>query len=182
MRSCGSMMRRANVLWTRQFGTGAATSPVGERGQRRQRAGRGLHERRLAGAIQRRRPGRVCAEIRCGGRRGLDASVRDREQRPRPSVSVGSDGSVLVAGHTDGTLPGQSSAGGYDAFVRKYDAAGAEVWTRQFGSANADYALSVSVGSDGSVLVAGSDGRHPSGAVQRRRTKRVCAEVRCGGR
>ena len=39
------------------------------------------------------------------------------------SVSVGSDGSVLVAGYTQGTLPGQSSAGFQDAFVRKYDAA-----------------------------------------------------------
>jgi uncharacterized protein (UPF0548 family) len=74
------------------------------------------------------------------------------------SVSVGSDGSVLVAGYTTGTLPGQSSAGSWDAFVRKYDAAGAEVWTRQLGTAGDDYAYSVSVGSDGSVLVAGFAG------------------------
>jgi hypothetical protein len=63
---------------------------------------------------------------------------------------------------TQGTLPGQSSAGGADAFVRKYDAAGAEVWTRQFGTASGDFAYSVSVGSDGSVLVAGNtDGTLP---------------------
>ncbi|MBP7682915.1 MAG: SBBP repeat-containing protein, partial [Deltaproteobacteria bacterium] len=74
------------------------------------------------------------------------------------SVSVGSDGSVLVAGYTGGTLPGQSSAGGIDAFVRTYDAAGTELWTRQFGSASTDIAYSVSVGSDGSVLVAGHTG------------------------
>jgi hypothetical protein len=73
-------------------------------------------------------------------------------------VSVGSDGSVLVAGYTGGTLPGQSSAGGIDAFVRTYDAAGTELWTRQFGSASTDIAYSVSVGSDGSVLVAGHTG------------------------
>ncbi len=71
------------------------------------------------------------------------------------SVSVGSDGSVLVAGYTEGTLPGQTNAGQYDSFVRKYDVAGAEVWTRQFGTAGTDNALSVSLGSDGSVLVAG---------------------------
>ena len=34
------------------------------------------------------------------------------------SVGVGSDGRVLVAGSTNGTLPGQASAGSYDAFVR----------------------------------------------------------------
>jgi WD40 repeat protein len=79
------------------------------------------------------------------------------------SVSVGSDGSVLVAGSTFGTFSGQSSAGGGDAFVRKYDAAGTQLWTRQFGTASTDYAYSVSVGSDGSVLVAGSTGGTFSG-------------------
>jgi catalase len=70
------------------------------------------------------------------------------------SVSVGSDGSVLVAGYTLGDLVG-TSAGGYDAFVRKYDAAGTVLWTQQFGTTAFDAAQSVSVGSDGSVLVAG---------------------------
>jgi hypothetical protein len=111
-RLCGSTMRRAPSSGRASLGPRAATRPVGERGQRRQRAGRGVHGRHLSGAIERRRPGRVCAEVRCGGRRGLDAPVWDREQRLAYSVSVGSDGSVLVAGHTDGTFPGQSSAGG----------------------------------------------------------------------
>jgi hypothetical protein len=237
-RLCGSTMRRAPSSGRASLGPRARPRPVGERGQRRQRAGRGVHGRHLSGAIERRRPGRVCAEVRCGGRRGLDAPVWDREQRLAYSVSVGSDGSVLVAGHTDGTfpgqssagsttrlcgstmrraprsgraslgarhrlrpvgergqrrqragrgytdgtLPGQSSAGGSDAFVRKYDAAGAEVWTRQFGTASNDSPQSVSVGSDGSVLVAGyTDGTLP-GQSSAGGNRRVCAEVRCGGR
>jgi len=45
------------------------------------------------------------------------------------------DDYVYVAGYTTGTLPGQVSAGGQDAFVRKYDAAGNLLWTRQFGTA-----------------------------------------------
>ena len=49
-------------------------------------------------------------------------------------VAVDASG-VYVAGVTSGTLPGQTSTGGGDAFVRKYDAAGTEVWTRQFGTA-----------------------------------------------
>jgi fibronectin type 3 domain-containing protein len=39
-----------------------------------------------------------------------------------------------VAGQTDGTLPGQTKSGVWDPFVRKYDAAGTELWTRQFGT------------------------------------------------
>ena len=68
-------------------------------------------------------------------------------------VSVDSSG-VYVAGFTGGTLPGQSSAGFTDAFVRKYDLAGTEVWTRQFGSPSLDEARGVSVDSSG-VYVAG---------------------------
>ena len=43
---------------------------------------------------------------------------------------------VYVVGRTDGTLPGQTRPvlGYSHAFVRKYDAAGTEVWTRQFGA------------------------------------------------
>jgi hypothetical protein len=48
-----------------------------------------------------------------------------------------------------------TSAGDNDAFVRKYDAAGKVLWTQQFGTSANDYARSVSVGSYGSVLVAG---------------------------
>src|SRR5688572_4872510 len=39
------------------------------------------------------------------------------------------DGSdVYVAGNVQGGLPGQTWAGGADAYVRKYDASGAIIW------------------------------------------------------
>jgi len=61
---------------------------------------------------------------------------------------------VYVAGFTPGTL-GQSSAGGTDAFVRKYDVNGSEQWTRQFGASNDDEALAMA--SDGTnIYVVGS--------------------------
>ena len=44
------------------------------------------------------------------------------------------DTGIYVAGVTSGTLPGQTNAGGTDAFVRKYSLSGDLVWTRQFGS------------------------------------------------
>ena len=63
---------------------------------------------------------------------------------------------IYVAGWTSGTLPGQTSAGDYgDAFVRKYDANGNEIWTRQFGTAGYDYACSITA-DDSGIYVAGS--------------------------
>jgi hypothetical protein len=41
---------------------------------------------------------------------------------------------VYVAGATQGTLPGQTSAGGQDCYLRAYDLSGTHLWTRQFGS------------------------------------------------
>src|SRR5262245_7281702 len=68
-------------------------------------------------------------------------------------VAVDASG-VYVAGRTSGTLPGQTSAGGVDALVRKFDSAGSVVWTRQFGSSGSDYANGVAANAAG-VYVAG---------------------------
>jgi len=65
------------------------------------------------------------------------------------------DGSgVYVAGTTRGALQGQTNAGGADMFIRKYDAAGKEMWTRQFGTVEYDHARAISV-HDAGVYVAG---------------------------
>ena len=75
------------------------------------------------------------------------------------ALGVSSDSSgVYVVGQTRGTLPGQSSAGRDDAFIRKYDAGGTEQWTRQFGSSRPDSALGVSVDSSGVYIVGHSPG------------------------
>lgn len=67
------------------------------------------------------------------------------------------DSGVYVVGTTLGSLPGQTSAGGGDAFIRKLDSSGTEVWTRQFGTGGGDWDEAHSVFVDGSgVYVAGS--------------------------
>jgi len=71
------------------------------------------------------------------------------------SVSVDSGGRVKVAGYTSGTLPGQTSAGGNDAFATELDASGALQWTRQFGTSSSETGWAVSVASSGAVYVAG---------------------------
>jgi hypothetical protein len=57
---------------------------------------------------------------------------------------------AYVTGYVGRRLPGLEWAGGRDAFLRKYDASGAEVWTRQFGSSEIDNGEGVAT--DGSDL------------------------------
>lgn len=71
-------------------------------------------------------------------------------------ATLGSD-TIYVAGFTQGAFPDQPAAGGYhNAYVRRYDANGDIVWTRQFGPTN-EYqeAHAVVVDSGGHVVVAG---------------------------
>ena len=67
--------------------------------------------------------------------------------------AVDADGNVHTTGYTYGALPGQVNAGANDVFVRKYDATGNEVWTRQFGTLGQDYSFSQAVDADGNVYV-----------------------------
>ena len=64
-------------------------------------------------------------------------------------------GGAVVAGFTQGALPGQPFMGGRDAFVRRYDAGGGIAWTRQFGTSGYDYAYAVAAG-PAAVYVAGT--------------------------
>ena len=61
---------------------------------------------------------------------------------------------VYVAGSTEGALPGQSHLGGSDAFIRKYDIDGNELWTRQFGT-NTNEEISDITGDATGLYVAG---------------------------
>ena len=71
------------------------------------------------------------------------------------SIAVDQVGNVYLAGRTSGILPNQTSQGGWDAFLRKYDADGGELWTRQFGSGSSDFTGGVVVDSGGDVYVTG---------------------------
>jgi len=67
-------------------------------------------------------------------------------------VAADSSGAYVV-GWTQGTLPQQTSSGGWDAFIRKYDVNGTELWTRQFGTMSTDEAFAVAVNSSGVYVV-----------------------------
>jgi beta-propeller repeat-containing protein len=75
-------------------------------------------------------------------------------------------GNLLVVGNTEGDLPGQASAGGIDAFIRRYDPDGNELWTHQFGALADDYGVAVAVDRAGKASVAGTtDGMFPDAAA-----------------
>lgn len=65
------------------------------------------------------------------------------------------DSSVYVAGTTSGAFVGYTNAGLSDAFVRKMDKSGTEVWTRQFGTSGREDVWAVAVDDTG-VYVAGA--------------------------
>ena len=81
---------------------------------------------------------------------------------PDAANGVSADASgVYVAGETHGYFPGWKSAGGFDAFVRRYDAAGDVLWTQQFGTSGTDQAIGVAVGASGVYVVGATSGSFP---------------------
>jgi len=60
-----------------------------------------------------------------------------------------------VTGGTEGGLDGNTSAGGYDLFVVKYNSSGTKQWTKQLGTWQNDLANGVATDSSGNVYVTG---------------------------
>ena len=74
-------------------------------------------------------------------------------------VVVDAEGHPYVIGTSGGGLEGQTYAGGTtDAFVRKYDNEGNDLWTRQFGSRGFDVVHGATVDEYGSLYLAGFAG------------------------
>ncbi|HYQ01540.1 MAG TPA: SBBP repeat-containing protein [Polyangiaceae bacterium] len=71
------------------------------------------------------------------------------------TVAVDASGNVYVAGWTYDLIP-ESKVGSWDAFVRKLDASGAPLWTRVFGTTDADVLELSAVDSEGNLYVAGT--------------------------
>ena len=96
---------------------------------------------------------------------GAELWSSESEPTPDPNlVSLAADGSgAYVAARIEWplftVLPGQCKSGsGSDSYLRKYNAGtGEEVWTREFGTAQAAWASGLAV-TDGSVYVVGEEG------------------------
>jgi hypothetical protein len=72
-------------------------------------------------------------------------------------AAADSTGVYVVGNVFNAALPGQTLVGSTDAFIRKYDANGIELWTRQFGTTVGDDARAVAV-FDGGIYVVGFAG------------------------
>lgn len=75
------------------------------------------------------------------------------------ALSVDGAGNSIVVGDTIEAVTGMTVEA--QAFVRKYDPAGNELWSRRFGSAAADGRLGVSTDTAGNVVLAGRTRRPP---------------------
>lgn len=68
---------------------------------------------------------------------------------------------VYAYGTTRGTIPGQTSAGGEDNFIRKFTTSGAVLWTRQFGTSAQDNAGGIALDAHGLYVVGTTWGTFP---------------------
>jgi len=71
------------------------------------------------------------------------------------SVITASDGSIYIAGFTNGRIDGQGNKGDYDAFIAKFNSDGSKVWTKLLGGGSRISAFSLSTANDGSIYIAG---------------------------
>jgi len=69
-------------------------------------------------------------------------------------VSADGLGNVYVTGRTAGNLGG-TNAGNDDVFIRKYDASGTALWTRQFGTSSVDHSSAIVADGLGNIYVSG---------------------------
>lgn len=76
------------------------------------------------------------------------------------AITTGPDGSVYMIADTTGTTNGLTPKSSRDVVMMKYDTTGQLVWSRALGSAAPAEGFSISVGSNGTIAVAGAvDGR-----------------------
>jgi hypothetical protein len=156
--SCDVIVRkyrgRGDVKWTRQFGTSGCDFAEGIAV-----GGGALY---IGGTVEGALPGQTH-----GG--SFDAFARKYDEDgdelwtrqfggagfDTAAGAAANDGAVYVVGQTFGALPGQPPSSSFDAYVRKYDASGNELWTRQFRGAGGASAMAneIDLSPDGVVVV-----------------------------
>ena len=60
-----------------------------------------------------------------------------------------------MTGQTNGSLDGNTNAGGYDFFIVKYNSSGVKQWTKQLGTSGNDYGHDITSDSSGNIYVTG---------------------------
>jgi len=73
-------------------------------------------------------------------------------------VTVDSSNNIYVTGYTGGGLDNNTSSGGYDIFLVKYNSSGTKQWTKQLGTSSSDHGQGVIVDSSDNIYVTGYTG------------------------
>jgi len=143
-------------LWTRQFGssehdvpTSAATDDEGNVYVAGSTGGA------LGGPFRGGIEDAFLAKFDAAGNQLWIRQLGSASQNFAQDVSVDELGNVFVAGVTTGEMAAPS-AGAYDGWLANYDAAGNELWTRQFGGVSYDSANAVAADGFGNVYVNGA--------------------------
>lgn len=72
------------------------------------------------------------------------------------SLDIDAIGNIYIGGYTAGGLNGNSSQGGFDAFIAKHDASGSLLWVNQFGTSERDEVNELRLDAVGNIYVGGS--------------------------
>jgi len=70
-------------------------------------------------------------------------------------VTTDSSGNIYVTGYTEGGLDGNTSSGGNDIILVKYNSSGTKQWTKQLGTSSSDEGRGVTTDSSGNIYVTG---------------------------
>ena len=153
---CSISSARAQTLeWIQQFGTSEAESVTGVSAD-------GLGNVYIAGETKGSLGGpnagwydAYIAKYDASGNRLWTEQFGTSEYDSARGVSADGLGNVYIVGSTEGSL-WSPNAGGFDAFIAKYDASGNRLWTEQFGTSELDSPSGVSADGLGNVYVSGT--------------------------
>ncbi|MEI8041733.1 MAG: SBBP repeat-containing protein, partial [Verrucomicrobiota bacterium] len=95
------------------------------------------------------------AKYDASGNRQWMAQRGTGAQESGEGVVTDSAGNVYVTGYTGGDLDGNTSAGGWDIFLMKFDAAGNWKWTVQDGTGQDDDSHAIAMDSAGNIYITG---------------------------
>ncbi len=147
-----------DLLWTRQFGCGGYTGVDGLTSD-------GQGNLYLVGAAYGAFPGQTwlgdvdtyVAKYTAGGGRQWVKQLGTKNFDAASALALDGLGNLYIAGQTNGTFAGATSAGDFDGFLAQVGTADGRVnWTRQFGTSGPDSLEGVAVDARGNVYFAGS--------------------------
>ena len=153
---------RGEEQWTRQFGTPLADQTA--LGALDAKGNRVVVGGGTSGSLGRANVGKEDVFVRAYDREGnleWTLQIGSPELERVRHLAIAPDGSIFVAGQTEGQLAADLSAGATDAFVMRLNRDGTVRWLRQFGTSGIDEAIGLAVTHDGVYVTGVTTGAFP---------------------